>query len=108
MKVVPLLRALPTLTFSLTCTIFAGNALASAPPPTAQPQLASVAAADKLFNDDKYEEAKTAYKGAVRTTPKNAAAHLGLLRSLYRLDDWKAGITEARAAEAVLPQNPEF
>ena len=105
----PLLRAINAATITAVCSLCLCRGLCDTRPiGIALHQTAGIAAAEKLFNDDKYDDAKSAYKGAIKATPKNAAARVGLLRTLYWLDDWRAGITEAKAAEAALPQNPDF
>ncbi|HLK60293.1 MAG TPA: aspartyl protease family protein [Chthonomonadaceae bacterium] len=63
--------------------------------------------ADKLFNDDKYDQAKTAYSAAIKASPKLAAPRIGLIRTLFRLDDWSSAITEARAFVAATPQSAD-
>ena len=106
----PLLRAINAATITAACSLCLCRGLCDTRNPVgiAMNQASGIAAADKLFSDDKYDDAKAVYKGAIKATPKNVAARVGLLRTLYRLDDWRAGITEAKAAEAVLPQNPDF
>ena len=71
-------------------------------------QTSSASSADKLFDDEKYVEARTAYAAAVKLAPKNAALRIGLLRTELRTEVWKDGIKDARAAEAVIPSSADF
>lgn len=72
------------------------------------PKSGSKPGAEKLIDDGKYTEAKTAYAAEVKAAPKSVASRVGLLRCLLRLDDWRTGITESKAALAALPQEGRF
>src|SRR5579871_992960 len=68
---------------------------------------AHVSSADKLFDDAKYEQARAAYAGQVKASPREFAPRVGLIRTLFRLNDWSAAVDAARATTTAFPQTAD-
>ena len=64
-------------------------------PPVSAPSLAE---ADALMKDGKYEEARDIYEQACTTDSKNAAAHAGLGHALLELDRESDALTAYQRA----------
>jgi tetratricopeptide (TPR) repeat protein len=62
---------------------------------------------DSLFAANKFDSARSAYASAVKANPKLAAARVGLIRDLIRLDAWSDAVTESKAAVAAMPQSAD-
>ena len=60
--------------------------------------------AEKLFVDNKFNQAREAYRAALKTAPTSEALRVGLIRTLIRLDDWQGAIREGEKATAAAPQ----
>ncbi len=63
---------------------------------------------DALFAAGKFEPARAGYTAAILAAPRDPAPHIGLVRSLLRLDQWADAVTEARAASMQFPQNADL
>jgi tetratricopeptide (TPR) repeat protein len=64
--------------------------------------------ADRLFAQNRFEQARAAYEREAKTRPDSPAPHIGLMRSLLRLDRWDQAITEGKAATTRFPKNADL
>jgi tetratricopeptide (TPR) repeat protein len=79
---------------------------AQAAPPrkaSATPTATSLATADRLFTQSRFAEARDAYRSLIKRTPRDGMAHVGLLRTLLRLDRWEEAVAAGDAALKVIP-----
>lgn len=63
---------------------------------------------ETLFAAGKFEPARAGYAAAALSAPGDPAPHIGLVRTLLRLDHWTEAVTEARAAATHFPQNADL
>jgi len=90
----------PALLFLALCLLSLPAARADTPGVASMP--------DALFAVGKYEPARAGYTAAALAAPRDPAPHIGLVRSLLRLDHWADAVTEARAAAVQFPQNADL
>src|SRR5437016_4640236 len=68
----------------------------------------TIIAADRLFAQNRFEQARVAYERAAQRKPESPTPHIGLMRSLLRLDKWDQAIPEGKAATARFPKNADL
>lgn len=62
---------------------------------------------DALFAMNRFAEARVAYKSALKQEPSRLPLHLGLVRTLLRLDRWQEAVEAARAATKSAPKSAD-
>ena len=71
--------------------------------PAPADQALALSIADQQFAQGNFEQARKSYAAAEATLPADPAAHLGVVRSLLRLDRWEEAKTEAQSFAALCP-----
>jgi len=62
---------------------------------------------NQLFASGQFEPARQAYAAEVKAAPADAAAQIGLVRSLLRLDHWDEAVPAAQSFAAKFPANAD-
>src|SRR6185436_2130718 len=71
-------------------------------------QVPPAVTADHLFAQNRFEQARAAYEREAKSRPDSPLPHIGLMRSLLRLDQWDQAITEGKAATTQFPKNADL
>jgi len=74
-------------------------------PPLAAQTISAPVPAQALFNQGRFQDAAAAYRSLMEKDPSSAEAHVGLVRSLLKLDDVPEAETESQNTLEILPQS---